>query len=146
MKVANHKIEIDGSGLKIAIILPYFNEEIGLKLLESAREELLKHKVPEENIQIVRVAGALEIAYACQKTILDKKPDAIIALGVIIRGDTSHYDLVTQESYRSVMEVQLEYKVPITFAILTCENEKQAQSRFDKGREAAQAALIQASL
>lgn len=132
--------------LKIAIILPYFNESIGLKLLESAKKELAKNKIQEKNIKVVRVAGALEIPFACQKIIQKKKPDAIITLGVIIRGETSHYDLVCKNTFQGIMEVSLKTGVPIVFGVLTTENEKQAKARIDKGRQAAQAALIQASL
>lgn len=145
------KIKIDGKKLKIAIILPYFNESIGLTLLKNAKKELLKNAVQEKNIQIVKVAGALEIPFACQKIIKTKKPDAIITLGAVIRGETSHYDLVTENTFKGIMKIQLENQIPISFGILTCENEKQADKRasaksLNKGAQAAQAALIQTTL
>ncbi|MFH1284882.1 MAG: 6,7-dimethyl-8-ribityllumazine synthase [Candidatus Peregrinibacteria bacterium] len=139
--------KIDGSKLRITIILPYFNENIGLKMLESSEKELIRNKVRKENIEIVRVAGALEIPFACQKIITTKKPDAIIALGVIIRGETSHYDMVCENTYRGLMKVQLDTGVPIAFGVLTCENTQQAEKRAEKkGRHSAQAVLIQTTL
>lgn len=152
MKIAKTKFKkIDGSSLKITIVLPYFNEELGLELLENTKKELLANNVPEENIDIVRVAGALEIPFACKKIISTKKPDAIIALGVIIKGETNHYDLVTKTSYQGIMQVQLETETPIIFGIIVAENVEQAKKRasftgLNKGKDAAQAALIQITL
>lgn len=152
MKISTTKFQkIDGSSLKIAIVLPYFNETLGLELLENAKRELLNNNVPQENISITRVAGALEIPLACKKIIDRKKPDAIIALGVVIRGETSHFDLVTNTSYQGIMSVQLETGIPIIFGIIACENIEQAEKRvskngLNKGKDAAAAALIQTSL
>lgn len=146
MKLDKKEVKINGSGLKIAIILPYFNESIGLKLLENAKAELLKNNVPEENIDVIRVAGALEIPYACKKTIENKKPNAIIALGVIIKGETGHHKFVAENCFQGIMQIQLNSGIPISFGILTCENVEQAKKRINKGKEAAQAALIQTSL
>jgi 6,7-dimethyl-8-ribityllumazine synthase len=151
LKSSHKQIKINGEKLKIAIVLPYFNEKIGLELFKNAKAHLIKNKVKEKNITLIRVAGALEIPFACQKTIRKQKPSAIIALGVIIRGETSHYDLVIKNTYQGIMKVQLETGTPITFGILTCENEKQAKSRasqagLNKGAQAAQAALIQTTL
>ncbi len=139
---------INGALLKIAIVLPYFNESIGLELLKNAKKELIRNRVKNKNIYIIRVAGALEIPYACQKIIKEKKIDAIIALGVIIRGETSHYDLVTKNTYEGTMYVQLNANIPISLGVLTCDNKKQAETRasakgLNKGKQAAQAALIQ---
>ncbi len=144
-------IKINGEKLKIAIVLPYFNDEIGLELLNNAKEELLKNKVKKKNIHIIRVEGALEIPFACQKIIKKLKPDAVIALGVVIRGKTSHYSLVTENTYQGIMKVQLDTLTPISFGILTCENEKQAKHRaskkgLNKGKQAAMAALIQTTI
>lgn len=146
MKTPPKNIKVDGSKLKIAIVLPRFNEKIGLKMLDAAKNELLLNNVAEKNITITRVSGALEIPLACKKIIKSKKPDAIIALGVVIRGETTHYDLVTQTTYQSIMQVQLETQTPIAFGVLACENEKQAIARISKGADAAQTALTQALL
>jgi len=151
MKLNETNIKIDGSNLNIVIILPFFNEKLGLELLENTKKELLNNNVKEENIRVIRVNGSLEIPLACKKIIIKEKPDAIIALGVIIRGETSHYDLVTEESYRGIMQVQLETGTPISFGILGCENLDQAKERIskdklNKGKDAAIAALIQSTL
>jgi len=151
MELDRKEVQIDGSSVKIGIIIPYFSESIGLELLENCKKELLNQNVPEENIIIKRVAGALETPYASMKLVEKESPDAIIALGAIIRGESSHYDLVTNKTYDGLMKIQLKYKTPIIFGILTCENEKQARERssksgLNKGKQYAQAALIQATL
>ena len=141
------EIKVDGKKLKISVVLPYFNEELGLELFENVKKELLSNNVQEKNINLTRVAGALEIPFACKKLAM-KKPDAIIALGIVIRGETSHYDLVTETAHQGLMKIQLEEITPIIFGILACENLKQVKERIsskglDKGKEFAQAALIQ---
>lgn len=146
MKLSTKNIKIDGSKLKINIVLPYFNDIIGNKLLKNTKDELIRNQVQRKNISVTRVSGALEIPFACQKIIKEKLPDAIIALGVIIRGETSHYELVTTTTYQGIMHVQIEEEIPIIFGILACENQTQAKKRLHKGTEAAQAALIQATL
>ncbi len=151
MQIDNKEVQIDGSNLKIAIILPYFNETLGLELLENTREELLRNNVKNENIDVIRVAGSLEIPLACQRIAEKVKPDGIIALGIIIRGDTSHYDLVCNTTYQGLMQIQLTKNVPISFGILTCEDVKQAKERvskqgLNKGKQVAQALLIQTTI
>lgn len=141
------EIKVDGKKLKISVVLPYFNEELGLELFENVKKELIRNNVSEKNITLSRVAGALELPFACKKIAL-KKPDAIIALSIVIRGETSHYDLVTETAHQGLMKVQLEEVIPIIFGILACENLKQVKDRIsskglDKGKEFAQAALIQ---
>ena len=143
-----HKEKFNGQKLKIAIILPYFNEDIGLKLLEGSTEELKKHGVKSRNTEVIRTLGALEIPFACQKIIKRNKPDAIIALGVIIRGETYHFELVANETYRALMNLQLETDTPISFGILACENKEQAINRADpkgenRGKDATIAILNQ---
>jgi 6,7-dimethyl-8-ribityllumazine synthase len=145
----NQKLDINGESLRIVIVLPYFNEKIGLELLENAKTELEKHKVTD--IEVVRTAGALEIPFACQKIIEKQKPDAIITLGAVIKGETSHYDMVCDTTYSGINTVQLKHSVPIIYGILTCDTEEQAKHRsskdgLNKGKQAAQAALIQTQL
>lgn len=148
----NKKIpKIDGKKLKIAIILPYFNEELGLELLANTKETLLANNVQEKNIKLIRVSGALEIPFACLQAIEKHKPDAVIALGIIIRGQTKHFDLVAENAYSGIMKVQLDKKIPISFGVLTCENTKQVKERIskkelNKGREFATAALLQTTI
>jgi len=145
MQNAKSKIpKIDGSRLKIAIVLPYFNENYGKKLLKSTLQELEKNKV--SRIKIFRVAGALELPFACQKLALSRKYNGIIALGTIIRGGTSHYEYVCEQTFSGLMRVQLDTKIPIAFGVLTCENYEQVVERLNKGAEAAKAILIQTTL
>ena len=151
MELENNDLHLDinGASLKIAIILPYFNEKIGLELLENAKKELEKHGV--KNIGIIRTAGSLEIPFACQKIIEKQKPDAIIALGAIIKGETGHYDMVCNTTYNGINTVQLKHNIPVIYGILTCDNLEQAKHRsskngLNKGKHAAQAALIQTQL
>jgi len=145
------RIRVNGSKLKIAIILPYFNENIGLELLENTKKTLLRNNVKNSNIKIFRVAGALEIPFACLKILKKTKIDGIIALGAVIRGETKHFDLVCETTYQALMNIQLEKNIPIIFGILACENIKQAKERasekgLNKGSEAAEALLLQTIL
>ena len=151
MEIDNQEVEIDGRQLKIAVVLPYFNKKLGEELLKNTKSELLRNNVKAENITVTRVAGALEIPFACKKVISKDKPDAIIAMGIIIRGETSHFDLVSETTYQGIMNLQLANETPIIFGILSCENIGQAEERvskgkLNKGKQAAQAALIQTTL
>ncbi|MBU1151238.1 6,7-dimethyl-8-ribityllumazine synthase [Patescibacteria group bacterium] len=146
MKINDNNLKLDGKDLKIAIVLPYFNDKLGLKLYQSCKEELIKHGVEESNINLTRVAGALETPFAAQKIIKTQKPNALIAMGIVIRGETPHFDLVAQTTHQALMNIQLKLETPIIFNILTTENLAQAQARIHKGAEAAQAAIIQAKL
>ncbi len=136
----------DGSKLKIAIVAADFHQKPMEEFLQNTLEELKNHKV--ENIVIKKTSGALELPYACQKTIEQEKPDGIITLGIIIRGETIHFELVANNSYRGLMQVQLQKNTPIAFGILSCENVEQVQERvskngLNKGKEAVQALLKQ---
>jgi len=153
MKTSNNKkdLKINGQKLKIAIVLPYFNENLGLELLENAKKTLLENQVKESNIKIFRVAGALEIPFACQKILKKTKFDGIIALGIVIRGETKHFDLVCETTYKGLMKIQIEKNIPIAFGILACENISQVKDRVsskgqNKGAESAKALLLQTIL
>lgn len=126
--------------LKIAILLPYFNEEYSLKLYENTEQTLKKHGV--KNIKLIRVPGALELPLAAQKIIKKERPNAVIALGVVLKGETSHYELVCNETFRGLMDVQLKLEIPIIFGVLTCKTEKQVKERLNRGEEFAKAALL----
>lgn len=142
------EIKIDGSKVKVAIVLPYFNEELGLEMAENCKKTLLGYKVKEANISLTRVAGCLEIPYACLKINKNIKPDVIIAIGIVIKGETKHFDLVAETVHQGLMKLQIENWIPIIFGIIACDNVKQAKERvsenkLNKGSEAAIAALIQ---
>lgn len=144
MKIGNTAIpKPNGKGKKIAIVLPYFNDELGLKLLKSTKTELLALGVEEKNINIYRTFGALELPFTCQKLAKSKKFDAIIALGIVIKGGTYHFELVCNHTYDGLMQAQLNTETPIVFGVLTCNTEKQAKERLTKGKDFALTALLQ---
>ncbi|MBD3330928.1 6,7-dimethyl-8-ribityllumazine synthase [Candidatus Peregrinibacteria bacterium] len=146
-----NKVKLKESGLKIAIVLPHFNSKLGNKLLKNAKKELISNNIDKNNIQIFFIAGALELPYACKKIIQRHKPDAIIALGVVIKGETLHFDLVSKYSHYGLMKVQLEMDTPISFGIICANTIDQAKKRvskngLNKGKEAAIAALMQTKI
>lgn len=131
--------------LKIGVVTSRFNSEI-TEMLERGALEYLE-ALDSEGLEIlaVRVPGAVEIPLACQ-TLLEKGCDGVVALGAIIRGETSHYDYVCNSVERGVSALMLEYKKPIGFGVLTTENEEQAYDRVGgkhghKGREAAEVVI-----
>jgi 6,7-dimethyl-8-ribityllumazine synthase len=128
---------------RIGVVHSRFNEEICNALLESARAELKKAGVTAE---FVAVAGALEIPLALQWMAQSRRFDALVALGAVIRGDTYHFEVVSNESARGLMEVALETGVPVANGILTTDTEAQALARKDKGAEAVRVAIEMARL
>lgn len=133
-----------GKNLHIAIILPRFNDELGQELLENTKSKL--ESLGIKNISLYRVPGALELPYATLKIAKAKKYDVIIALGIVIRGETKHFDIVTEEAHRGLMQVSLTHTIPVIFGILAVENKKQAldrvrNDRMNKGAEFAEAAV-----
>ncbi len=136
---------------KFCIILSRFNDFIGSKLLDGAVDELKRHGVAEDNIEIVRVPGAFEIPLAALKFAKTGKYNAIITLGAIIRGATSHYDYVGAELSKGIANVSLQTEIPVIFGVLTTENIEQAIERAgtkagNKGSEAAKTAIEMANL
>lgn len=133
---------LDGTGMQIGIVLSRFNSNIGDGLLNACKAELLKLGVASESITIATVPGALETPLILQHMALSEKYDALIALGAIIRGETYHFEVVSNESARGISEVQLNTGVPVANAVLTTEDDDQAIARMHiKGAEAAQAAV-----
>jgi 6,7-dimethyl-8-ribityllumazine synthase len=138
---------LDGTGKKIGIVLSRFNENIGAGLLHACEQELLKLGVKAEDITLATVPGALESPLVLQHMALTETYDALIALGAIIRGETYHFEVVSNESARGISEVQRDTGVPVANAILTTENDEQAEERVAvKGAEAAQVAIEMANL
>src|SRR5919109_4889811 len=129
--------------MRLGIVASRFNEEICGKLLERARAEA--HKLKAE-CTVVSVPGALEIALALQWMAQSGRYDALVALGAVIRGDTYHFDIVANESARGVMDVALDFGLPVANGILTTDDEKQASARLDKGAEAVRVAVEMARL
>ncbi len=113
-------------GMKVGIVASRFNEIIVNKLVGGAVDGLVRHGVEPENITAAWVPGAFELPFATQKMALSKKYDAIIALGTVIRGETSHYDLVCNECAKGVAQVGLQAGIPVLFGLVTTENIVQA--------------------
>ena len=122
--MAYHVIEgkVVGKKEKIGIVCARFNEFIVSKLLGGAVDGLVRHGISEENIDVAWVPGAFEIPLICEKMVKTGKYDAVIALGTVIRGSTSHYDYVCNEVSKGVAQVGLQAGVPVMFGILTTEN------------------------
>ena len=138
---------LDGSDLRIGIVMSRFNVDIGEGLLGACTAELKKNGVLDSNILIVTVPGALEIPLTLKRMAMSDQFDALIALGAVIRGDTYHFEVVANESARGLVTVQLEAEIPIANGILTTDDEDQAIARMStKGMESAQVALEMANL
>lgn len=131
---------------KFCIILSRFNDFIGSKLLSGAVDELKRHGVSDECIDIVKVPGAFEIPLAAQKFAQTGKYGAVITLGAVIKGSTPHFDYVSAEVSKGVSQVSLQTGVPVIFGILTTDNIEQAIERAgtkagNKGADAAKSAI-----
>jgi 6,7-dimethyl-8-ribityllumazine synthase len=137
----------NGAGLRIGIVMGRFNIDVGDGLLSSCTAGLVKHGVAQKDMRIVTVPGALEIPLTLKRMAQSGKYDALIALGAVIRGDTYHFEIVSNESSRGITEVQLATGVPIANGILTTENDDQAEVRMaQKGLDCAIAAIEMARL
>ena len=142
---------ISGKNLKFAIIVARFNNFITKNLLEGALDALKRHETPEENISVIWVPGAFEIPIVAKKLASLNKFDAIICLGAVIRGATSHYDYVCNEVSKGIAQVGLQSGVPTIFGVVTTENIQQAIERAgtksgNKGFDAAISAMEMANL
>lgn len=127
MKVLEGKLVADGA--RIGIVAARFNEFIVSKLVSGAIDGLVRHDVAEENIDTVWVPGAFEIPVIAKKVAKSGKYDAVICLGTVIRGETSHYDYVCAEVSKGIAQVSLEAELPVMFGILTTDTIEQAVVR-----------------
>ena len=139
------------NGEKFCIIISRFNEFIGSKLLSGALDELKRHGIAEDTIDVVWVPGAFEIPVIAKKCAKSGRYNAIITLGAVIKGSTSHYDYVCAEVSKGVASVSLETEVPVIFGVLTTDNLEQAIERAgtkagNKGSDAAKTAIEMANL
>ena len=138
--------KLDGTDLRIGIVVARFNEYAGRGEFESCMDELRKLGVMEEDVTKVSVPGALEIPFALQKLAQTGEYDALIALGAVIRGETYHFELVSNESGSGITRVCLDYDIPIANGVLTTENDEQCEERIDmKGRDCARRAVEMAN-
>ena len=129
--------------MRLGIVASQFNEEVSHQLLERARAEAQSMDV---EITVTTVPGALEIPLALQWMAQSGRFDALVALGAVIRGETYHFEVVANESARGLMDVALDFGLPIANGILTTEDEQQAMARLDKGAEAVRVAVEMARL
>ena len=137
--------------IKVGIVVARFNEFITSKLLSGAMDTLIRHEVKEENIQVAWVPGAFEIPLIASKMAENGKYDAVICLGAVIRGSTSHYDYVCNEVSKGIASVSLKSGIPVMFGVLTTENIEQAIERAgskagNKGSECAEGAIEMVNL
>ncbi|RLC44674.1 MAG: 6,7-dimethyl-8-ribityllumazine synthase [Candidatus Coatesbacteria bacterium] len=137
---------IDGKGLKISIVAARFNEFITQKLVSGARDCLVRHNVADDDIEVVWVPGALEIASVARMLADRKTHDAVICLGAVIRGATPHFDYVSSQTSRAISTVALQSSIPVVFGVITSDTIEQAIERAgtkmgNKGFDAALSAL-----
>ncbi len=139
--------KLAGHGLRIGMVMSRFNPDVSEGLLSACADELKKLGVAPADMAIATVPGALEIPLALLGMAGSGRFDALVALGCVIRGETYHFEIVSNESARGISEVQQKTGVPVANAVLTTEDDDQALSRMaQKGREAAQAAVEMVNL
>ena len=140
-----------GTGLKVGIVAARFNEFIVGKLVSGAQDALVRHGVDTDDIEIAWVPGAFEIPLIAQKMAQSGKYDMVLCLGAVIRGSTSHYDLVCNECAKGVAQVSLASGIPVLFGVVTTDTIEQAIERAgtkagNKGSECAQGAIEMVNL
>ncbi len=138
---------LDGAELRIAVVRGRFNERIGTALLAACLERLTALGVAPGRITLASVPGALEIPLALQQLAATGHYDALIALGAVVRGDTYHFEVVSNESAAGITQVQLDAGMPVANGVLTTDTEEQAMARVQqKGSDCAEVAVEMANL
>ena len=141
------EVDLNGQDLRIGIVQARFNEDHCTALTHACITELIALGVAQEDIKLVTVPGALEIPFALQKMAQTGEFDGLVALGAVIRGETYHFELVSNESGAGITRVGLDYGIPIANGVLTCETDAQAEARVvEKGRDCARTAVEMANL
>ena len=143
--------QISAKGLKLGIIISRFNSFISTRLLDGAKDAVVRHGGKEENLTVVWVPGAYEIPAALHKMVAMEKYDGIICLGAVIRGSTPHFDYVANEMSKGIAQIGIESNIPVGFGVLTTDTIEQAIERAgskagNKGSESALAVLEMASV
>ncbi len=154
MTTSNHndyvgvlEADLNGQDLRIGIVQARFNEEHCVALSKACIEELIALGVAQQDIKLVTVPGALEIPFALQKLVETGEFDGLVALGAVIRGETYHFELVSNESASGITRISIESGLPIANGVLTCETDEQAQVRVNvKGADCAKAVVEMANL
>jgi 6,7-dimethyl-8-ribityllumazine synthase len=143
--------DLQAKGLKFGIVISRFNEFITGKLLDGAKDALIRHGAKEEDIDIVKVPGSFEIPLIAKKMAAKGTYNAVICLGTVIRGATPHFDYISAEVSKGIATVSMETGVPVAFGVLTCDTIEQAVERAgtksgNKGWDAALTAIEMARL
>jgi 6,7-dimethyl-8-ribityllumazine synthase len=147
MEIGQYQPNLDGDGLRIGIVQSRFNEPVCNGLVDACVEELERLGVVGEDVLLVTVPGALELPLALQKLAESGQFDGLIALGAVIRGETYHFELVSNESGAGISRVALDFGLPVANAVLTTETDEQAVARMnEKGRDAARVVVEMANL
>jgi 6,7-dimethyl-8-ribityllumazine synthase len=138
--------KLDGSGLKVAIVRARFNQEITDSLLNGCVEGLTDHNVSKEDISIFDVPGSFEIILAAKKAAISGEFDTVITIGAVIKGDTPHFDYISQAVTAGIVQVNLEIEIPVIFGVITVLSHEQALERAksdktNKGYEVALASI-----
>jgi 6,7-dimethyl-8-ribityllumazine synthase len=147
MTVGIYEKNLSGEGLRIGIVQARFNEDICHGLVSACLAELKHLGVADEDVLHTTVPGALEISLALQKMAITHQFDALIAIGAVIRGETYHFELVSDQAGAGIARIGLDYGIPIANAVLTTDTEEQAEVRMaEKGADAARVAVEMANL
>jgi 6,7-dimethyl-8-ribityllumazine synthase len=145
--VFEYDSNLAGAGLRVGIVMSRFNLPVCEGLLSACVAELKRLGVADADMAIATVPGALEIPLVLQSMANSRRFDALVALGAVIRGETYHFEVVSNDACRAIMEVQLDTGIPVANGILTCETDEQAEVRMQsKGSDCAQAAVEMANL
>lgn len=149
--MVKHEGNLDGSGLKIAVVISRFNSFVTDRLLSGAIDGLVRHGVAEKDIDVFYCPGAFEIPAIAGKVVGSKKHNALICLGAVIRGETPHFDYIASESAKGIGQLGLNSNVPVIYSVLTTDTVDQAVDRAggksgNKGFDAAISAIEMANL
>jgi 6,7-dimethyl-8-ribityllumazine synthase len=147
MTVGTYETNLNGQGLRIGIVQARFNQDVCHGLLSACLAELKHLGVEDEDVLLVSVPGALEIPLALRKMAETLQFDALVAIGAVIRGETYHFELVSNESGAGITRIGLDWGIPIANAVLTTDTDEQAEARMEeKGTDAARVAVEMANL
>jgi 6,7-dimethyl-8-ribityllumazine synthase len=143
--------KLSGKGLKFGIVVGRFNEFISTRLLDGALDNLKRHDVGDDDVEVAWVPGAFELPLVAQRMAASRRYDALICLGAVIRGGTPHFDYVAAETAKGIAKVSLDTGLPVVFGVLTTDTIEQAVERAgtkagNKGWEAAMSAIEMANL
>ena len=142
---------VTGEGRRFAVVASRFNSHVTEKLAEGAMDALVRHGASSDDVDLVWVPGAWELPFAARRLAATDRYNAIIVIGAVIRGDTPHFDFISAEASRGLMDASTEYDIPIGFGLLTTDTMEQAEARAggahgNKGWDAAVAAMEMADL